>query len=451
MCDFVYDTLPACLKYLLFFRFVSISSPTLPPPPLSVSAALLCYDTVCSFAKQTNKKATALAEARARSSSERASERAVQKAAWKVGAASAASDPSQQQRHQQPQPQQQQQAYHAKMSVGGHDDRETSAGPSFASSTVSAAASRGPSARTEGPRGGAKEPTRPRPKGAVGVGGAIGGTEGALKGAGAGGGGRGVSTRGGAGSALASVAVPAPAPAPVAAVFDLAGFVRKVERGVLLTKINRQGRAKVRTLFYDSSDKMLWWNETGAAAGRGSHRPRSSSLFVRKEQPLPVASLVEVRACVCVPVYVMCVYFARACERASICDGLFCVCLNRMGVFVSWAWIYERARVFFVCKRVDRIGVLFLIVFGEHGIVFCFVRVCACIELYKGQALFPGCRFMVPVSLLLSARFLPRSNNRARDPTQQRVCGFVQPCSCRCIIRSCSSTLIWRPECFFLW
>lgn len=54
------------------------------------------------------------------------------------------------------------------------------------------------------------------------------------------------------------------------------------------------GQAKVRTLFYDEPHKMLWWSEPGAA-GRGATRPRSSSLLsLRKEQPLPVTSLIQV-------------------------------------------------------------------------------------------------------------------------------------------------------------
>lgn len=55
------------------------------------------------------------------------------------------------------------------------------------------------------------------------------------------------------------------------------------------------GQARVRSLFYDEQNKLLWWNEPGASV-RGSHRQRSSLLSLRKEQPLPVASLVEVNA-----------------------------------------------------------------------------------------------------------------------------------------------------------
>lgn len=85
--------------------------------------------------------------------------------------------------------------------------------------------------------------------------------------------------------------------APAASRFDLAGFVSWLDGGVLLTKINRQGRAKVRTLFYDEQNRMLWWNGPGASGrlGSGSQRSRSSSLMsLRKEQPLPLASLIEV-------------------------------------------------------------------------------------------------------------------------------------------------------------
>lgn len=85
--------------------------------------------------------------------------------------------------------------------------------------------------------------------------------------------------------------------APAASRFDLAGFVSWLDGGVLLTKINRQGRAKVRTLFYDEQNRMLWWNGPGASGrfGSGSQRSRSSSLMsLRKEQPLPLASLLEV-------------------------------------------------------------------------------------------------------------------------------------------------------------
>lgn len=88
--------------------------------------------------------------------------------------------------------------------------------------------------------------------------------------------------------------------APAASRFDLAGFVAWLGKGVLLTKINRQGRAKVRTLFYDEQNSMLWWNGPGASGrfGSGSQRSRSSSLMsLRKEQPLPLASLIEVGVC----------------------------------------------------------------------------------------------------------------------------------------------------------
>lgn len=143
----------------------------------------------------------------------------------------------------------------------------------------------------EGRSSGKEASTRPRPKGAVGVAETP-----------SGGGGEGVSVRGGGfGSGLdkkhvsSGVAPSSTAPVrPPVVAFDLAGFVEKMDAGVLLTKINRQGRAKVRTLFYDEQNGMLWWNETGSSAGRGAHRPLSSSLFLRKEQPLPVASLVQV-------------------------------------------------------------------------------------------------------------------------------------------------------------
>ncbi|CAM9965461.1 unnamed protein product, partial [Hapterophycus canaliculatus] len=79
--------------------------------------------------------------------------------------------------------------------------------------------------------------------------------------------------------------------------FDLARFEEKLGGGLIVTKINRQGRAKVRTLFYDSKEKMLWWNEPGGRGNRQRSTSSKSSLLsmsLRKEQPLPVASLVKV-------------------------------------------------------------------------------------------------------------------------------------------------------------
>ena len=103
---------------------------------------------------------------------------------------------------------------------------------------------------------------------------------------------------GGAGQAGSYKRSSAAVEAPAASRFDLAGFVKWLDGGVLLTKINRQGRAKLRTLFYDEQNKMLWWNGPGvpgARFGSGSQRTRSSSLMsLRKEQPLPLASLIEV-------------------------------------------------------------------------------------------------------------------------------------------------------------
>lgn len=81
--------------------------------------------------------------------------------------------------------------------------------------------------------------------------------------------------------------------APVKPKFDLPGFVEMLEGGLVVTKINRQGRAKVRTLYYHRQDEMLWWNEPGTRVGRS--RGSSSLLSLRKEQPLPVESLKQVR------------------------------------------------------------------------------------------------------------------------------------------------------------
>lgn len=55
-------------------------------------------------------------------------------------------------------------------------------------------------------------------------------------------------------------------------------------------------QAKVRSLFYDETNKVLWWNEPGAGGRGTTNRPRSGSLLSRrKHQPLHVATLLEVR------------------------------------------------------------------------------------------------------------------------------------------------------------
>lgn len=140
------------------------------------------------------------------------------------------------------------------------------------------------------------EAMRPAPKGAVGMGkvGAA-GAAGAAVGAGSRsqGGPSDYNSRNGSQSSSGSrPAAVAAAPAPAEPAFDLAGFEEKLGGGLIVTKINRQGRAKVRALFYDRQERMLWWNEPG----RGSPH-RSSLLSIKKEQPLAVASLIKVRLC----------------------------------------------------------------------------------------------------------------------------------------------------------
>lgn len=143
--------------------------------------------------------------------------------------------------------------------------------------------------------GGTVEAMRPAPKGAVGMG-IAGSSRGAM----------------GAGSRLPSKRGPTTTTTATATsgggaarggggdpgAFDLARFEEKLGGGLIVTKINRQGRAKVRTLFYDSKEKMLWWNEPGGRGNRQRSNSSKSSLLsmsLRKEQPLPVASLVKVR------------------------------------------------------------------------------------------------------------------------------------------------------------
>ncbi|CAN0300132.1 unnamed protein product [Ectocarpus sp. 4 AP-2014] len=138
---------------------------------------------------------------------------------------------------------------------------------------------------------------RPAPKGAVGMG-KVGAAGAASAAVGAGsrsqGGPSDYDSRNGSQSSSGSrpAAVVAAAPAPAEPAFDLAGFEEKLGGGLIVTKINRQGRAKVRALFYDRQERMLWWNEPG----RGSPH-RSSLLSIKKEQPLAVASLIKVRLC----------------------------------------------------------------------------------------------------------------------------------------------------------
>ncbi|CAN0009033.1 unnamed protein product [Ectocarpus sp. 8 AP-2014] len=138
------------------------------------------------------------------------------------------------------------------------------------------------------------EAMRPAPKGAVGMGkvGAAGAAGAAAVGAGSRsqGGPSDYNSRNGSQSSAGSrPAAVAAAPAPAEPAFDLAGFEEKLGGGLIVTKINRQGRAKVRALFYDRQERMLWWNEPG----RGSPH-RSSLLSIKKEQPLAVASLIKV-------------------------------------------------------------------------------------------------------------------------------------------------------------
>lgn len=76
---------------------------------------------------------------------------------------------------------------------------------------------------------------------------------------------------------------------PRPALFDVHGKLKHLLAPLSLPQ------AKVRTLFYDVQTKVLWWSDPGAAArGTARHRP-SSLLSLRKEQPLPVATLLEVR------------------------------------------------------------------------------------------------------------------------------------------------------------
>lgn len=81
----------------------------------------------------------------------------------------------------------------------------------------------------------------------------------------------------------------------------------------------------MRTLFYDELNKVLWWNEPGAAARGGSrHRP-SSLLSLRKEQPLPLIKLLEVRELGRRPVVLDHSFFNwSACTPGTICWGAGC-------------------------------------------------------------------------------------------------------------------------------
>ncbi|CAN0490279.1 unnamed protein product, partial [Ectocarpus sp. 12 AP-2014] len=147
--------------------------------------------------------------------------------------------------------------------------------------------------RSSSSSGAGVEAMRPAPKGAVGMGkvGAA-GAAGAAVGAGSRsqGGPSDYNSRHGSQSSSGSrPPAVAAAPAPAEPAFDLAGFEEKLGGGLIVTKINRQGRAKVRALFYDRQERMLWWNEPG----RGSPH-RSSLLSIKKEQPLSVASLIKV-------------------------------------------------------------------------------------------------------------------------------------------------------------
>lgn len=184
----------------------------------------------------TNKKSPALAESsvNTRDSGSSAHSRArLEKAAWDVGAASAASNSGAPQRPASAHTVTWSATSGASDHTAGTRSSGSGNGDRALTTSTSSLANRGRTEAISTRSGTSTDAVRPRPKGAVGVGTTL------PRGVDGGGGGR-----GGATTRAAPVAV-----ARGGATYDLAGFVGTLDRGVLLTKINRQGKVCCRMCF----------------------------------------------------------------------------------------------------------------------------------------------------------------------------------------------------------